>query len=56
MTMGAMREDLDAGTLRARQLGDAPLMRSLYLAQRRSPALTPAAQFVHGILRDLSAE
>ena len=56
MTMGAMREDLDAGTLRARQLGDTPLMRSLYLAQRRSPALTPAAQFVHGILRDLSAE
>ncbi len=56
MTMGAMREDLEAGTLRARQLGDAPLMRSLYLVHRRSPALTPAAQFVHAILRDLSAE
>lgn len=56
MTMGAMREDLEAGTLRAQQLGDTPLMRSLYLAHRRSPALTPAAQFVHGILRDLSAE
>jgi len=56
MTMGAMREDLEAGTLHARPLGDAPLMRSLYLAHRRSPALTPAAQFVHGILRDFSAE
>ncbi len=56
MTMGAMREDLEAGTLRARPLGDPPLLRSLYLAHRRTPALTPAAQFVHGILRDLSAE
>lgn len=56
MTMGAMREDLEAGTLRARQIGDAPLMRSMYLAHRRLPALTPAAQFVHGILRDIAAE
>jgi LysR family nitrogen assimilation transcriptional regulator len=56
MTMGAMREDLEAGTLRARPLGDVPLMRSMYLARRRSPALTPAAQFVHGILRDVAAE
>lgn len=56
MTMGAMREDLQAGTLRARPLGDVPLMRSLYLVHRRSPGLTPAAQFVHGILRDLGAE
>jgi DNA-binding transcriptional LysR family regulator len=56
MTMGAMKEDLEAGRLRARSLGDAPLMRSMYLAHRRSPGLTPAAQFVHGILRDLAAE
>ena len=55
-TMGAMKEDLEAGTLRARPLGDAPLMRSMYLAHRRSPGLTPAAQFVHGILRDIAAE
>jgi LysR family nitrogen assimilation transcriptional regulator len=56
MTLGAMTEDLAAGTLRARPLGDAPLIRSMYLAHRRSPALTPAAQFVHGILRDIAAE
>jgi LysR family nitrogen assimilation transcriptional regulator len=56
MTLGAMREDLQAGTLQACQLGDTPLMRSLYLVHRRSPALTPAAQFVHGILRDLGSE
>ena len=55
-TMGAIKEDLEAGTLRARALGDSPLMRSMYLARRRSPALTPAAEFVHGILRDIAAE
>ena len=31
-------------------------MRSMYLARRRSPGLTPAAEFVHGILRDIAAE
>jgi LysR family nitrogen assimilation transcriptional regulator len=56
MTMGAMKDDLQKGTLRARPFGDVPLMRSMYLAHRRSPALTPAAQFVHGILRDIAAE
>jgi LysR family nitrogen assimilation transcriptional regulator len=56
MTMGAMKEDLEAGRLRAYPLGEAPLKRSMYLAHRRSPALTPAAQFVHGILRDIAAE
>ena len=56
MTLGALKEDMEAGTLCARSLGDAPLMRSMYLSHRRSPALTPAAQFVHGILRDIAAE
>lgn len=55
-TMGAIREDLDARTLCARELGDAPLMRSMYLARRRAPALTPAAEFVQGILRDIAAD
>jgi len=55
-TMGAIQEDLQAGTLAARSLGDSPLMRSMYLARRRSPALTPAAEFVHGLLRDIAAE
>jgi len=56
MTLGGMKEDLEAGKLRARSLGDSPLMRSMYLAHRRSPGLTPAAQFVFEILRDLAAE
>jgi DNA-binding transcriptional LysR family regulator len=55
-TMGAIKDDLEADTLRARALGDSPLMRSMYLARRRSPAVTPAADFVHGILRDIAAE
>jgi DNA-binding transcriptional LysR family regulator len=56
MTMSAMKDALEAGTLRARQIGDTPLMRSMYLAHRRTPALTPAAQFVYEILRDIAAE
>ena len=56
MTMSAMKEDLEAGTLRVRQIGALPLVRSMYIAHRRQPALTAAAQFVHGILRDLSAD
>ena len=56
MTMGVMKEDLEAGRLRVRTLGEAPLMRSMYLAHRRSPGLTPAAQFVFEILRDIAAE
>jgi DNA-binding transcriptional LysR family regulator len=56
MTMGVMKDYLEAGTLRARQIGDAPLMRAMYLAHRRAPALTPAAQFVYEILRDIAAE
>lgn len=56
MTMGVMKDDLEAGRLRARQIGDTPLMRAMYLAHRCSPALTPAAQFVYEILRDIAAE
>ncbi len=55
-TLGAIKDDLEAGTLKARPLGDAPLMRSMYLARRQSPALTPAAEFVHGLMRDIAAE
>jgi LysR family nitrogen assimilation transcriptional regulator len=56
MTMGVIREDVAAGRLRARPLGSAPLVRSMFLARRRAPGLTPAAQFVFEILRDLGAE
>ena len=56
MTLGALKESAENDTLRSRPIGDVPLMRSMYLAQRRTPALAPAAQFVHGILRDIAAE
>jgi LysR family nitrogen assimilation transcriptional regulator len=55
-TLGAVRDDLEARTLCARALGSSPLMRSMFLARRRSPALTPAAEFVHGLLRDIAAD
>jgi len=55
-TLGVIKEDLQAATLQARALGDAPLMRSMYLTRRRSPELTPAAEFVYGLLRDIAAE
>ena len=55
-TLGAIREDLQAGTLKARAVGEAPLMRSMYLMQRQSPGLTPAAEFVRGLLRDIAAD
>jgi DNA-binding transcriptional LysR family regulator len=55
-TLGAIKEDLQASTLKARALGDAPLMRSMYLKRRQSPGPTPAAEFVHGLLRDIAAE
>ncbi len=55
-TLGAIKEDLDSGVLRSRALGVAPLMRSMYLSHRRSPGLTPAAQFVYQILREIAAE
>ena len=55
-TMSAMQDDLRAGTLRASPLGASPLLRSMYLARRRSPTLTPAAEFVHGLLKDIAAE
>jgi LysR family nitrogen assimilation transcriptional regulator len=55
-TLGAMKDHLEGGTLRARAIGGVPLMRSMYLTRRRSPGLTPAAEFVYGILRDIGAE
>lgn len=54
-TLGAIAEDVEAGTMRMRALGSAPLMRSMYLSHRRSPGLTPAARFVYDILRDIAA-
>jgi LysR family transcriptional regulator, nitrogen assimilation regulatory protein len=56
MTMGVMKDDIEAGTLRARPLGDVPLVRPMYLVHRRAPGLTPAAQFVYDILRDAAAD
>jgi LysR family nitrogen assimilation transcriptional regulator len=56
MVTGVIKEDLAAGTLKARTLGDRPTLRPMFLSHRRSPALTPPAQFVYDILREIGAE
>lgn len=56
MPIGVIRDDTAQGIVKARRIGDVPLMRPMYLCHRRSPALTPAAQFVCDILRDLATE
>lgn len=56
MLTGVIREDLDAGRLRSRPLGDAAVMRPVFLTHRRSPELAPPAKFVLDILREIGAE
>ena len=56
MVMGVIKEDLAAGRLRARPIGNVSTMRTMFLSHRRSPALTPPAQFVFDILREIGAD
>ena len=56
MVAGVIKEDLAAGRLKARSLGNAAPMRPMFLSHRSSPALTPPAQFVCDILREIGAE
>jgi LysR family nitrogen assimilation transcriptional regulator len=56
MVEGVIKDDLAAGTLRARPLGNSAPMRPMFLSHRRAPALTPPAQFAHDVLREIAAE
>jgi LysR family transcriptional regulator, nitrogen assimilation regulatory protein len=56
MVAGVIRDDLTEGRLRARALGEHAPMRPMFLSHRRTPALTPPAQFVYDILREIGAE
>ncbi len=56
MVTGVIKADLDAGTLRARPLGNVSPERPMFLSHRRAPALTPAARFVHDILQEIGEE
>jgi LysR family transcriptional regulator, nitrogen assimilation regulatory protein len=56
MVAGVITADLEAGALRARALGTVSPMRPMFLSHRRTPALTPAAQFVHDILQEIGEE
>jgi LysR family transcriptional regulator, nitrogen assimilation regulatory protein len=56
MVAGAIQADLDSGVLQARSLGPVSPMRAMFLAHRRSPALSPPAQFVYEVLLEIAAE
>jgi LysR family transcriptional regulator, nitrogen assimilation regulatory protein len=56
MTTGVINEDLAAGTLRARPFGNVAPLRPMFLSHRRSPTLTPPAQFVFEVLREIGSE
>ena len=47
---------LETAGIVARPFGTSPVMRPMYLSYRRSPVLTPPAQFVLGVLREIGAE
>lgn len=56
MVTGVIKADLEAGTLRARALGKVSPSRPMFLSHRRTPALSPAALFVHDILQEIGGE
>jgi LysR family nitrogen assimilation transcriptional regulator len=56
MVAGVIRDDLTEGRLCARALGEHAPLRPMFLSHRRSPALTPPAQFVYDILREIGAD
>lgn len=56
MVTGVIKEDLESGKLKARSFGRESPRRPMFLAHRRTPALSPPAQFVHDILREIGAE
>jgi LysR family transcriptional regulator, nitrogen assimilation regulatory protein len=56
MTAGVIQDDLTAGRLQARSLGNNAPMRPMFLSHRRTPTLTAPAQFVYDILHEIGAE
>lgn len=54
MVAGMIEPDLAAGALQARPLGPLSPMRPMFLAHRRSPGLSPPAQFVHDVLLEIA--
>lgn len=56
MVPSTIQADLDSGALQARPLGPVPPMRPMFLARRRSPSLSPPAQFVYDVLLEMSTK
>lgn len=54
MVAGMIEPDLAAGALQARPLGPVSPMRPMFLSHRRSPGLSPPAQFVHDVLLEIA--
>lgn len=56
MVPSTIQADLDSGALQARPLGSVSPLRPMFLARRRSPALSPPAQFVYDVLLEMSGQ
>ncbi|WP_161965804.1 LysR substrate-binding domain-containing protein [Steroidobacter cummioxidans] len=56
MVTDAVKPDLDAGTVKCRPLGNVSPMRPMFLAHRRTPALSRPAQFVYDVLREIASD
>jgi LysR family nitrogen assimilation transcriptional regulator len=56
MVADAVKPDLKSGTLKCRPLGRESPLRPMFLAHRRSPALSLPAQFVYDVLREIAAD
>lgn len=56
MVTDAVKPDLDAGTVKCRPLGAVSPMRPMFLAHRRTPALSRPAQFVYDVLREIASD
>jgi LysR family nitrogen assimilation transcriptional regulator len=56
MIADAVKADLAAGTLKCRALGKTSPVRPMFLAHRRTPALSRPAQFVQDVLLEIAAD
>ena len=51
---GVAADALSSGVICTREFADPPVMRPMFLLRRRTPALTPTAQFVYDLVRQIA--
>ena len=56
LTDGAITDAIGSGAVSTRGFADPPVMRPMFLLRRRTPALTPTAQFVYDSIRQFAQE